>query len=134
MDISHRCRNDQGSMEERVIACSSGSDEAPTDVSSSPGRNSSSSSDVTSTPTRELRDEADKQILQWASKLELESIELRERSSALLTSLNERYESLDHAARRFGEIEKSLYMTLCYNLQEQITNRQLRQNSRGTWA
>ena len=94
-----------------MVSCNAGSDEVPTDVSSSPSRNHNrnTSLEPTSTPTKELRDEADQQILQWASKLELESIELRERSSALMHNLSQRYDSLSHAAARFGEIEKSTY-------------------------
>jgi len=82
-------------------------DDIPTDVSSS---RDTSVDYPTSTPTKQIRNEADKQILEWAAKLELESMELRERSTALLQNLNEKYINLNTAVNKFDNIEKSSFV------------------------
>lgn len=50
-----------------------------------------------SSPRRYMEDETDKQILQWAGKLELESIELRDQSSRLIAELGRNSQQL-HAS------------------------------------
>lgn len=82
-------------------------DDQVTELSSPPG---SSGYYGTSTPTRQLRNEADKQILEWASKLELESIELRDKSSALLKNLNDKYVNLNNIVNKFETIEQSSFL------------------------
>ena len=78
-------------------------DEVATDIS-----RESSIVYATSTPTKQLRNEADKQILEWAAKLELESIELRETSLILINKLNDRYVDFKKVVQNFDTIEKSL--------------------------
>ena len=63
---------------------------------------------ATSTPTRQIRNESDKQILEWAAKLELESIELREKSLTLVGKLNDRYVEFKKVIQNFDTVEKSL--------------------------
>ncbi|AET41207.1 Rec107p Ecym_7381 [Eremothecium cymbalariae DBVPG len=48
-----------------------------------------SATDMGSSPAKQL-DETDKQILEWAGKLEMESIDLREKASSLLALLEQR--------------------------------------------
>lgn len=78
-------------------------DEIVTDVS-----RESSVIYATSTPTKQLRNESDKQILEWAAKLELESIELREKSLTLVNKLNDRYVDFKKVVQNFDTVEKSL--------------------------
>ncbi|KAG0656920.1 hypothetical protein C6P45_002548 [Maudiozyma exigua] len=62
---------------------------------------------ATSTPTIQIRNESDKQILEWAAKLELESIELREKSLTLIGKLNDRYVEFKKVIQNFDTVEKN---------------------------
>lgn len=48
-----------------------------------------SETELDSSPTKQLND-TDKQILEWAGKLEMESIDLREKASQLLNLMQRR--------------------------------------------
>ena len=56
---------------------------------------------VTNTGTLE---ESDKQILEWAGKLELESMELRENSDKLIKVLNENSKTLCKSLNKFNQL------------------------------
>lgn len=78
------------------MACHS--DDIPTEISSSlssPFRTSliEKENETVSSQVERL-DEADKQILQWAGKLEMESVELREKSSQLVSILQNNSDEL----------------------------------------
>ena len=49
-------------------------------------------------------EESDKQILEWAGKLELESMELRESSDKLIKVLNENSKTLCKSLSRFNQL------------------------------
>ncbi|SMN20777.1 similar to Saccharomyces cerevisiae YJR021C REC107 Protein involved in early stages of meiotic recombination [Maudiozyma saulgeensis] len=97
-------------------------DEIPTDVSSS--SRDASIGYATSTPTKQIRNEADKQILEWASKLELESIELRERSTTLLQNLNEKYINFNSVVNKFDQVEKKEITNRTYNMTQELWEKQ----------
>lgn len=74
------------------------SDDVSTDTRSSPV--SSSSIPLCSFDNTELNQEADKQILEWASKLELETIGLREKSEVLIDIFNKKRGELSQCVTR----------------------------------
>lgn len=72
-------------------------DDLTTDTGSSPSI--SSSIPICSFDNRTLNQEADKQILEWASKLELETIELREKSTTLINIFNRKRDELNNCVK-----------------------------------
>lgn len=74
------------------------SDDLSTDISSSLSSPFGKASDrkriTTASSQVERLDEADKQILEWAGKLEMESVDLREKSSQLVQVLQNNSEEL----------------------------------------
>lgn len=78
------------------------SDDASTDTRSSPM--SSSSIPLCSFDNTELNQEADKQILEWASKLELETIGLREKSEVLIDVFNKKRGELAQCVTRLDTL------------------------------
>lgn len=78
------------------------SDEVSTDTRSSPI--SSSSIPLCSFDKSELNQEADKQILEWASKLELETIQLRDKSEVLIDILNKKRGELTQCVTRLDTL------------------------------
>lgn len=64
---------------------------------------SGSETDLTSSPVKRLS-EADKQILKWAGTLELESIELRDKSSKLLQILAKNGKELNEAGKKLNSV------------------------------
>lgn len=67
-------------------------------------------------------EESDKQILEWAGKLELESMELRENSDKLIKVLNENSRTLCKSLDKFNQLLEQdgatdgLYQTECAHL------------------
>ncbi|KAK5773966.1 hypothetical protein RI543_004721 [Arxiozyma heterogenica] len=72
-------------------------DDLTTDTRSSPSI--SSSVPICSFDNKTLDQEADKQILEWASKLELETIELREKSTILIDIFNKKKDELNNCVK-----------------------------------
>lgn len=72
-------------------------DDLTTDTRSS--SSISSSIPIYSFDNKTLDQEADKQILEWASKLELETIELREKSTILIDIFNKKKDELNNCVK-----------------------------------
>lgn len=79
------------------------SDEVSTDTRSSPLA-SSSSIPLCSFDNETLNQEADKQILEWATKLELETIELREKSTVLIDIFEKKKGELSQCVTRLDTL------------------------------
>lgn len=84
------------------------SDDIPTDLSSSlssPPRNGTIRRATNSASSQvERLEEADKQILEWAAKLEMESVDLREKSSQLLSVLQNNSKELCGVMKKLNEV------------------------------
>lgn len=87
---------------------SSHSDDLPTDISSSlssPFGNSFNRKRTTTASSQvERLDEADKQILEWAGKLEMESVDLREKSSQLMQALRSNSDDLSVLMKKLSGV------------------------------
>lgn len=85
---------------------SSHSDDLSTDVSSSLsspfGNSFNRKKTATASSQVERLDEADKQILEWAGKLEMESVDLREKSTQLVQVLKNNSEELCGLVKRLN--------------------------------
>lgn len=84
------------------------SDDLSTDISSSlssPFRNSfNRKRTATASSQVERLDEADKQILEWAGKLEMESVDLREKSSQLIEILRGNSDDLSALVKKLNAV------------------------------
>lgn len=84
------------------------SDDLSTDISSSlssPFRNSFNRKRTTTASSQvERLDEADKQILEWAGKLEMESVDLREKSSKLIEILRGNSDDLSALVKKLNAV------------------------------
>ncbi|SCU79301.1 LAMI_0A08163g1_1 [Lachancea mirantina] len=77
-----------------------------------------------SSPQLYMESDTDKQILEWAGKLELESIELRERSTLLIAAMEKNSRELRGSFSKLSEISEQLKELKDLNVQAEKTTEQ----------